>query len=106
MEKLTTLDFKDKVKVSEALTPPRGSTTRISTLWHADRSRIQCMVPIEFIGRFMDAWFDYAIADELHQLAGDTAQGNGLGVLGRAANRLIALILHSQMVMVFQHSNV
>jgi hypothetical protein len=37
------------------------------------------------------ARIDFAIADELHQLAGDTAQGNGLGVLGRAAKRLIAL---------------
>ena len=33
-------------------------------------------------------WFDFAIADELHQLAGDTAQGNGLGVLGRAARKI------------------
>jgi hypothetical protein len=49
------------------------------------------MAPIEYIGRYMRGWFDFAIADELHQLAGDTAQGNGLGVLGRAAKRLIAL---------------
>jgi hypothetical protein len=49
------------------------------------------MAPIEFVGRYMGRWFDFAIADELHQLAGDTAQGNGLGVLGRAAKRLIAL---------------
>jgi hypothetical protein len=49
------------------------------------------MAPIEYIGRYMAGWFDFAIADELHQLAGDTAQGNGLGVLGRAAQRLIAL---------------
>ena len=91
MEKLTALDFRDKVKISEALTTPRSGTTRFSALWQADRSRIQRMAPIEFIGRFMGGWFDFAIADELHQLAGDTAQGNGLGVLGRAANRLIAL---------------
>jgi SNF2 family DNA or RNA helicase len=49
------------------------------------------MAPIEYIGRYMGGWFDFSIADELHQLAGDTAQGNGLGVLGRAAKRLIAL---------------
>lgn len=91
MEKLTALDFKDKAKVSETLTAPRGGTTRFSALWQADRTRIQRMAPIEFIGRFMGGWFDFAIADELHQLAGDTAQGNGLGVLGRAAKRLIAL---------------
>jgi superfamily II DNA or RNA helicase len=91
MQKLTGLDFTDKLKVSEALTAPRGGTTRFSALWQADRKRIQRMAPIEFIGRYMRGWFDFAIADELHQLAGDTAQGNGLGVLGRAAQRLIAL---------------
>ena len=91
MEKLTALDFRDKVKVSEELDTARGGTTRFSALWQADRSRIQRMAPIEYIGRYMSGWFDFAIADELHQLAGDTAQGNGLGVLGRAARRLIAL---------------
>jgi hypothetical protein len=91
MQNLTALDFTDKLKVSEALTAPRGGTTRFSALWQADRSRIQRMAPIEYIGRYMSGWFDFAIADELHQLAGDTAQGNGLGVLGRAAKRLIAL---------------
>jgi len=90
-QKLTTIDFAEKVKVSEALSLPQGGTTRFSALWQADRSRIQRMAPIEYIGRYMRGWFDFAIADELHQLAGDTAQGNGLGVLGRAANRLIAL---------------
>jgi hypothetical protein len=91
MKKLTALDFQEKVKVSEALAAPRGGTTRFSPLWQADRTRIQRMAPIEYIGRYMRGWFDFAIADELHQLAGDTAQGNGLGVLGRAAQRLIAL---------------
>jgi hypothetical protein len=90
-QKLTYLDFDDKVKLSEMLARPQGGTTRYSPLWQADRERIQRMAPIEFIGRFMSRWFDFAIADELHQLAGDTAQGNALGVLGRAAKRLIAL---------------
>lgn len=39
----------------------------------------------------LEGWFDLAIADELHQLAGDTAQGSALGVLVRAGRRLIAL---------------
>jgi hypothetical protein len=90
-QKLTHLDFVDKIKLSESLTRPHSGTTRYSALWQADRNRIQRMAPIEFIGRYMGGWFDFAIADELHQLAGDTAQGNGLGVLGRAAKRLIAL---------------
>jgi hypothetical protein len=90
-QKLTHLDFVDKIKLFESLTLPHDGTTRYSALWKADRERIQRMAPIEYIGRYMGGWFDFAIADELHQLAGDTAQGNGLGVLGRAAKRLIAL---------------
>jgi hypothetical protein len=90
-QKLTHLDFVDKIKLFESLTLPHEGTTRYSALWQADRERIQRMAPIEYIGRYMGGWFDFSIADELHQLAGDTAQGNGLGVLGRAAKRLIAL---------------
>ncbi|HEY1254653.1 MAG TPA: hypothetical protein VGF01_07730, partial [Terracidiphilus sp.] len=90
-QKLTHLDFVDKIKLFESLTLPHEGTTRYSALWQADRERIQRMAPLEYIGRYMGGWFDFAIADELHQLAGDTAQGNGLGVLGRAAKRLIAL---------------
>jgi SNF2 family DNA or RNA helicase len=90
-QKLTHLDFVDKIKLFESVALPQGGTTRYSALWQADRNRIQRMAPIEYIGRYMGGWFDFAIADELHQLAGDTAQGNGLGVLGRAAKRLIAL---------------
>jgi hypothetical protein len=90
-QKLTHFDFVDKIKLFESVTPPHGGATRYSALWQADRERIQRMAPIEYVGRYMGGWFDFAIADELHQLAGDTAQGNGLGVLGRAAKRLIAL---------------
>jgi hypothetical protein len=76
MQKLTALDFSDKVKVSEVLTVPRGGTMRFSALWQADSKRIQRMAPIEFIGRYMRGWFDFAIADELHQLAGLSAGPN------------------------------
>ncbi len=89
--KLTSLDFREKIKVAELVLSSKGGNTRFSPLWQADRTRIQRMAPIEYIGRYMADWFDVAIADELHQLAGDTAQGNALGVLGRAARKLIAL---------------
>ena len=57
-QKLTALDFTDKLKVSEALTTPRGGATRFSALWQADRSRIQRMAPIEYVRRYMSGWFD------------------------------------------------
>ena len=39
----------------------------------------------------MASWFDYAICDEAHQLANDTAQGNGLGTLAACADRTVIL---------------
>jgi hypothetical protein len=86
----TRMDF-DQLKISEQIERAKDGTTVFSALWQADRSKIQRMAPVEFIGRYMKGWFDLAIADELHQLAGDTAQGNALGVLARAGRRLIAL---------------
>jgi hypothetical protein len=41
------------------------------------------------MGRYMKRFFDYSFADELHQLANDTAQGNNLSVLRRCARKLI-----------------
>jgi hypothetical protein len=86
----TRLDF-DKLKVSEQIERPKSGAKIFSPVWQADRSKIQRVAPIEYIGRYMKGWFDLAIADELHQLAGDTAQGNGLGVLARAGRKLVAL---------------
>ncbi len=78
-------------KHSEMIERPKGGATLFSPLWQADRTRLQRVAPLEYIGRHMKGWFDYAIADELHQLSNDTAQGNGLAVLARAANHLIGL---------------
>jgi hypothetical protein len=47
-----------------------------SALWQADGTRIRRMAPLEFIGRYMPNWFDYAICDEAHQLANLSAGTN------------------------------
>jgi SNF2 family DNA or RNA helicase len=39
----------------------------------------------------MPGFFDYAIADEMHELANDTAQGQALGTLASCADRTLAL---------------
>jgi len=88
--RFTRLDF-DQLKISEQVERAPGGTELFSPLWQADRTKIQRMAPVEYLGRYMKGWFDLAIADELHQLAGDTAQGNALGVLARAGRRLVAL---------------
>lgn len=87
---LTVIDF-DKRRRHEVVEGQKGGTTKYSALWEADRSRITRMAPVEYMGRYMPEWWDYAIADEIHQLAGDTAQGNALGVLNRVSRRFLGL---------------
>ena len=94
-ERLLAMDFK-KVKLSEMLGQGEVSNhTRrplYSALWQADGKKIRRFAPIDFIGRYMDGFFDYAIADEVHELkGGDTAQGNALGTLAAAASHIAVL---------------
>ena len=90
--RLTAGEF-EKVKIAETIEARGEKACRPlhSPLWQADSDRIRRMAPIEFIGRYMAAWFDYAICDEIHQLAGDTAQGNALGTLASCTDRIVGL---------------
>jgi hypothetical protein len=90
--RLNMADF-EKVKISETIeTRGKASCRRLhSAMWQADTDRIRRMAPIEFIGRYMPGWFDYAVCDEIHQLAGDTAQGNALGTLASCTDRIVGL---------------
>ena len=90
--RLTATQF-EQYKISESI-ESRGDTPCRpfhSPLWQADSDKIQRMAPVEFIGRYMAGWFDYAICDEVHQLAGDTAQGNALGTLAACSDRIVGL---------------
>jgi hypothetical protein len=94
-ERLLAMDFK-KVKLSEVL--GQGDETNharrplYSALWQADGHKIRRFAPVDFIGRYMDNFFDYAIADEVHELkGGDTAQGNALGTLASCARHIAVL---------------
>lgn len=80
-------------KRSEVIEDRAGHPCRqhFAPLWQADLDKIQREAPIDFIGRFMHGFFDYAICDEMHQLAGDTAQGNALGTLAACADHIIGL---------------
>ena len=90
--RLTAADF-ENVKLAELIERRGDKPCRQihSPLWQADSDKIRRMAPIEFIGRYMPRWFEYAICDEVHQLAGDTAQGNALGTLAACANRIVGL---------------
>ena len=88
--RLSVLDF-EKKRLNEIVEDSKAGTTKYSALWQADCNKIARMAPAEYMGRYMAEWWDYAIADEIHQLAGDTAQGNALGVLNKAARRFLGL---------------
>ena len=94
--RLTAGEF-EKVKIAETIETRGEKSCRPlhsplhSPLWQADSDKIRRMAPIEFIGRYMPQWFDYAICDEIHQLAGDTAQGNALGTLASCTDRIVGL---------------
>ena len=90
--RLTVGEF-EKVKIAETIETRGEKSCRPlhSPLWQADADKIRRMAPIEFIGRYMPGWFDYAICDEIHQLAGDTAQGNALGTLASCTDRIVGL---------------
>jgi superfamily II DNA or RNA helicase len=90
--RLTVAEF-EKVKIAETVESRGDKPCRPihSALWQADSDKIRRMAPIEFIGRYMPGWFDYAICDEIHQLAGDTAQGNALGTLSSCTDRIVGL---------------
>ena len=94
-ERLLAMDFK-KVKLSEMLGQGDGTNHArqplYSALWQADGRKIRRFAPVDFIGRYMDGFFDYAIADEVHELkGGDTAQGNALGTLAASARHIAVL---------------
>ena len=90
--RLTAAEF-ERVKIAETVESRGEKACRPfhSPLWQADTDKIRRMAPIEFIGRYMPGWFDYAICDEVHQLAGDTAQGNALGTLSSSTDRIVGL---------------
>jgi superfamily II DNA or RNA helicase len=88
--RLSALDF-EKKRLHEIVEHGKSGTTKYCPLWQADGDKIVRMAPAEYMGRYMSEWWDYAIADEIHQLAGDTAQGNALGVLNKAARRFLGL---------------
>jgi superfamily II DNA or RNA helicase len=88
--RLSALEF-EKKRMYEIVEDSKAGNTKYSALWQADGNKIVRMAPTEYMGRFMPEWWDYAIADEIHQLAGDTAQGNALGVLNKTARRFLGL---------------
>lgn len=71
--------------------PPKARRTMFSALWQADPAKVRRCAPMDVIARYMKGFFDYGIADEVHELKGDTAQGAALGTIASCAERTIVL---------------
>jgi hypothetical protein len=94
-ERVLATEF-EKIRRSEILGSGGGDRGKdrhpvYSPLWQADGKRIRRFAPLEFIGRYMKDFFDYGIADEVHELSNDTAQGNALGTLARSVDKIAVL---------------
>jgi hypothetical protein len=99
-ERLTKQDFK-RAKLGELI--GQGSNTDsderrklrrtlYSALWQADRTGIHRYAPLEFIQRYLGTgFFDYGVADEVHELKGETAQGSALASLVGATEHSVIL---------------
>lgn len=90
--RLTAADFA-KARIAEVLERSGKAVRRrhYSALWQADHTKIARAAPVDFIARYLDGFFDYAVCDEMHQLAGNTAQGNALGALAGCARHIVGL---------------
>jgi len=63
-----------------------------SPLWQADNTRVRRYAVSEYIKKHMKGFFDFFIADEVHELKGGaTAQGNSFGALASSSRKTIAL---------------
>lgn len=61
-------------------------------LWQADNTKIRRYSLSEYIKKYLKGYFDFFIADEVHELKGGaTAQGNSFGALSSACKKTIAL---------------
>ncbi len=63
-----------------------------SALWQADNTKLRRYAVAEYIKKYLKGYFDFFIADEVHELkGGSTAQGNSFGSLASASRKTIAL---------------
>jgi len=63
-----------------------------SALWQADNSKLRRFAISEYVKKRLKGYFDFFIADEVHELkGGSTAQGNSFGALASACGKTIAL---------------
>jgi hypothetical protein len=79
------------VVIPDLENPEKSRCAFFSALWQADGKRIQRAAPADFIGRRLKRFFDYAVADEVHELANLSAQGRALGTLASCARKTLAL---------------
>jgi len=66
---------------------PKCSTS----LWTVDNTKVRKVAVIDLIKRLPKGYFDFFIADEVHELKGESAQGTAFGGAVRKAKKSLAL---------------
>ena len=79
-------DHFDKPKVKNAKCTECGTP-----LWQADKDGFDRCAPASLIKKYLKGFFDYFIADEVHELKGQSAQGEAFGMLAASCKKTIAL---------------
>src|SRR5574341_2328793 len=85
---------KDEIPATEDYfqTNKRTCSNCDSPLWQADKDRIRRYALSDYIKKYLKGYFDFLIADEVHELKGGaTAQGNSFGALSSSSKKTIAL---------------
>jgi SNF2 family DNA or RNA helicase len=85
---------KDEIPATEEYfkTSKRWCSNCEAPLWEADKDKIRRYALSDYIKKYLKGYFDFYIADEVHELKGGaTAQGNSFGALSSACKKTVAL---------------
>ncbi len=83
--------YSELVLPDEQTNPSKARRALFSALWQADGAKVRRCAPMDFVARHLKGFFDYGVADEVHELKGDTAQGAALGTIASCARRTVIL---------------
>ena len=62
-----------------------------ASLWEVDNTKARKVAVVDLVKRLPNGYFDFLIADECHELKGESAQGTAFGAAAQKAKRTLAL---------------
>lgn len=62
-----------------------------ASLWSVDNSKVRKVAVVDLVKRLPKGYFDFLVADECHELKGESAQGMAFGAAAQKATKALAL---------------